>query len=687
MNYILGVDVGGTFTDLIALDEAGEAIVVKVPSTPADPSIGVMNALEKAASNYGKSLTEYMADVIRICHGTTISTNAILTGSGAKVGLLTTKGFRDLLELRVGHRENQYDYSVPMPKPLTRRALIREIEERVKWNGEVATPLNEKDVRKQVRFLKEQGVEALAICFLWSFINPVNELRAEEICKEEFPEAYLTVSSKFLPEIREYKRLSSTVINAYVGPLLSKYISHLDKSLKDTGYVKELLITQSSGGVMSSKIAAEQAARTVLSGPACGPAAGVYYADLYGFKNLITIDMGGTSLDVCLIKNKKAWTTDEQEVAGVYHLRLPSVDVHTIGAGGGSIAWTDPQGLLHVGPQSAAADPGPVCYGRSGEEPTVTDADLLLGYLNPDYFLGGEIKLNKVLASKAIKQRVAKHLGMNVQEAARSIVAIVNASMSHAISVVSVQRGEDPREYVLVAAGSAGPMHAVALAKMLGIKQILVPKLAAVFCALGSIISDLRHDYVRTIATRTEGADFARIEALFREMEAEGNETLAREGIPEEKRDFIRIMDMRYIGQFHEVDVEVPRKILNELKMSSVVEHFHQRHEALYAYRDVAATEIINLRVVALGRILKPSLKEILYGGKDVSKYQKAKRDVFFEERGDFTTTPIYDGDRMLSGNLVEGPAVVELKTTTIVVPPDCSLKVLEYGDYLIKLA
>jgi len=686
VKYVVGVDVGGTFTDLVCIDEAGKTYVVKSPSTPANPGIGVVNALEKVGASLDMKLSEFLPNVIRICHGTTVSTNAVLTLTGAKVGLLTTKGFRDIVEIRTGIRENRYDYAVPMPEPLAPRHLRRGIEERMKWNGEVHTPLNKEEVRDAVRYFKEQGVESIGICFLWSFKNPVHEKQTAEICREEFPEAYLSLSSSVLPEIREYRRFSTTAINAYVGPALSRYVRYLLQELRNAGYTEELLITQSSAGVMSPEIAVEQAMRTVLSGPACGPAAGVYIGQLYGLENLITTDMGGTSFDVTLIKGGEPWMTDETEVAGVYRIRLPMVDVWTIGAGGGSLAWLGPGKALHVGPQSAGATPGPACYMKEGTEPTSTDADLVLGYLNPDYYLGGEIKVSLELAQKAIKEKIADPLGIDLIEAAGSIVRILNSGMVDAISAVSVRRGEDPRRYAMVAAGGAGPVHAAALAKALRIRQVIVPRLSSVFCAMGGVISDLRHDYVRTVTIRTSTLDFDELNKIYQELEKAANDTLDREKIAKEDRYFKRSMDMRYVGQFHEVGVDVPNGLLGPEQLAEVVERFHERHETLYAYRDIVETEIINLRLAGFGRVVKPSLKEQPYEGKDASKHIKGKRDVFFEEAGGFTSTSIYDGDAMMHGNFVNGPAIIEQRTTTIVVPPGYTIEVGKYGDFIMQV-
>jgi N-methylhydantoinase A len=686
MNYVIGVDVGGTFTDLVAIDEEGCTTVIKSPSTPANPGIGVVTAIEKCAAALHMKLEELLSNVLRICHGTTVSTNAILTLTGARIGMLITKGFRDITEIRTGVRENRYDYAVPQPVPLAPRYLRVGIEERVRWSGEVQIPLNEQEVREAARYLKQQEVEAIAICFLWSFRNPAHERRAAEICREECPEVYVTTSAEVLPEIREYRRFSTTCINAYVGPALSRYVQYLMGELRRAGFKEELLITQSSAGVMSPEIACEQAMRTVLSGPACAPAAGVYTGQLYGIDNLITTDMGGTSFDVTLIKDARPWMTDETQVAQVYCIRLPMVDVWTIGAGGGSIAWLGKGNSLHVGPQSAGATPGPAAYMKGGKEPTTTDADFVLGYLNPDFYLGGEFPISLELAKRSIQERIANPLGIDLVEAARSMVKILNSAMVDAISAVSVRRGEDPRRYAMVAAGGAGPVHAPALAKALRIRKIIIPRLSSVFCAMGGVISDLRHDFVRTVNWRTNKVSYDELNKVYEELEEQGHQLLERERISVKDRYFKRTMDMRYVGQFHEVDVDVPNEKLGPGQMEEVIRRFNEKHEAMYAYRDTVETEIINVRLAGFGRVVKMSLKEYPCGLEDTSAYQKGTRKVFFEEADGFMVTPIYDGDAMQHGNVMKGPAVIEQKITTIVVPPGYRIEVGKYGDYIMDV-
>lgn len=688
MKYTIGVDTGGTFTDLICVGEGGESVVIKTSSTPADPSLAVIEGLRRAADKQGRSFSDFLADVTRICHGTTVSTNTVLTWTGAKVGLLTTKGFRDTLGIRFGIRETPYDYTVPAPTPLAPRHLRVPITERLKWNGEELTPLAEEEVRAACRKLSAEEVEAVVVGFVWSFRNPSHERRAVEICREELPDTYIVGSCEIQPEIREYWRISTAVISAYVGPNLANYLGHMVQTLRENGFTGELLITQSNAGVMFPEIAMEQAVRTVLSGPACAPAAAAFVGGPLGLRDLITVDMGGTSFDVCLIKDQKPTMALETAVGGVYHMRLPIVDVHTIGAGGGSVAWLDQMKVIHVGPQSAGADPGPACYGRGGDSPTSTDADLVLGYLNPDFFLGGEMTVDRALAEKALKEKIADPLGIDVVEAARAVRKIVDHSMSDAISEVSVRRGEDPRRYVLVAAGGAGPVHVASLARVLDIKKILVPRDSSIFCAIGSIIADLRHDLVKSVVVKTADADPLALDAAFAELEAVGDGYLEREGIAHGDRYYRRSIDMRYKGQFHEVELPIARGELTAEAIGTIVEDFHRRHEELYAYRDDAETEMINVRVAAYGKVTPPTRTalERSGAGQDSSQYIKEHRNVYFEENEGFVSTAIYDGDRMAAGSVVNGPAVIEESTTTIVVPPEARLEVTDYRDYMLTL-
>ncbi|VBB45133.1 N-methylhydantoinase A/acetone carboxylase, beta subunit [uncultured Desulfatiglans sp.] len=693
MRYVIGVDVGGTFTDLVCLDEKGRIHVTKTPSTPRDPSIAIMEGLSKVASMLDKDVKTLFRETTHITHGTTVSTNTVLTWSGAKVGLLCTLGFRDTLGIRFGIRENPYNFTIPQPDSLCPRYLRMPVQERINFAGDEVTPLSEKDVYQACDFFKKEQVEAVAICFLWSFKNPAHERRALDICRAEMPDCYVCASFEIQPEIREYWRMSTSVINAYVGPKLSAYLTNLMRSLKEGGFDGQLLITQSNAGVIFPEVAIEQAVRTVLSGPACAPAAAAYVGQALDLKNVITVDMGGTSFDVCLIKEGKPMTTLESAVGGIYHMKLPLVDVHTIGTGGGSIAWLDKMGVLHMGPQSAGSDPGPACYGKGGQKPTSTDADLVLGYLDPKYYLGGEMALYPELAHKVIEEEIARPLGLDVVDAAWAMRRIIDHQMVDGISIVSVQRGEDPRRYTLVVAGGAGALHAASLARVLGIRRLLVPKTSSVFCALGGVIADVRHDFVRSITCRMGSVDLGQLNYGFEEMRSTGDEYLEREGISIPDRYYIKSLDMRYKGQYHELEVPIRNKNvgvidgdLDASALKQLVDEFHELHENLYSYRDTTETEILNLRLAACGTVHTPPLEESAFVSRDASAFIKGQRQAYFEDSGGFSSTVVYDGESMEVGNVIKGPAIVEMITTTILVPPDAFLEVTPYSSFLIEL-
>jgi len=691
MKYVIGVDVGGTFTDLVCLDERGNSLITKTPSTPADPSEAIMNGLAKLAGLLGKDEKTLLRETTRITHGTTVSTNTVLTWTGAKVGMLCTKGFRDILGIRFGIRETPYDLSVPQPDTLCPRYLRMPVEERMNADGRSVVSLNEDEVIQACDAFKEQGVEAVAVCFLWSFRNPEHERRAAEICRERLPDTYVCASYEIQPEIREYWRMSTTVINAYVGPKLSSYLRHLSQSLEEWGFTGQLLITQSNAGVIFPEVAMEQAVRTVLSGPACAPAAAAYAGKALELNDVITVDMGGTSFDVCLIKDGKPVTALESAVGGVYHMKLPLVDVRTIGAGGGSVGWLDRMNVLHMGPQSAGAVPGPACYDKGGDEPTCTDADLVLGYLDPDYYLGGEMRLRPDLAEKAIREKIADPLGMELGDAAWAMRRVIDQYMVDGISIVSVQRGEDPRKYTLVVAGGAGAVHAASLAKVIGIRRLMVPMTSSVFCALGGVIADVRHDFVRSITSRTADLSLSTLNGAFGDMRALSDTYLDREGVSIKDRYYIKSVDMRYKGQYHELEVPLPvpesasASEIEEEVLGHLVEDFNQMHETLYSYRDDTDTEVLNLRMAACGVVHTPALEAAPFVSRDAEPFRKGERRAYFEEKGGYVATPVFDGDRMEIGNVVKGPAIVELKTTTIVVPPEGSLEVTPYESFLIE--
>ena len=682
MGLRIGVDVGGTFTDFLVVDEAGNAAIHKTSTTPEDPSIGFFRGLEKAAAGHGVGLDEFLQQVETIVHGTTITTNAVLTGGGANTGFITTQGFRDVLNMRRGLKERQFEKYAPPPALIPRRH-IRVAQERINVSGVVLTPLNEDDVRSAARYFREEGIEAIAISFLWSFRNPAHELRAREILEQELPGIYVSLSTEILPQIRLYERNSTTALNAYVGPVLTRYIARLLEQLETRNFTGKLLIMQSNGGVMSPQVAQRFASNTLLSGPAGAPMAGVFYGHTHGCKNVITIDMGGTSFDVALVKDAEPGVTTEGMI-GEHRIASPILDIHTIGAGGGSIAWIDRGGLLAIGPKSAGAAPGPACYGRGGEQPTVTDAQYVLGYLDPAYFEEGELQFDAQAARAAIDRHIAQPLSLDLVQAADGIYQLVNNNMAAALGVVSVERGYDPREFVLVVAGGAGPIHAAAIARELEIPLILIPRESSVFCAAGMLISDLKHDYVRTYATDIDRVDTAQVTALFAEMTQTARDTLHAEAVAAQRVEIRYAADLRYVGQFNEVEVALPDAgEVTHGTLRELCDAFHLKHDSLYGYSmPGAAVELINLRITARGRTTKPAQERHELHGVAAAHARLGSRNAWFD--GGFVETPVYDGLALVNGNRVAGPAIVVQPTTTIVIPPDFMLLCDEYNNYLM---
>ncbi|MFT7460350.1 MAG: N-methylhydantoinase A [Planctomycetota bacterium] len=682
MAYRIGVDVGGTFTDFLVSDDNGNAEIYKTSTTPQDPSIGFFRGLEKAASSRGVSVTAFLGEVETIVHGTTITTNATLTGEGAITGFITTRGFRDVLNMRRGLKERQFE-KYAQPPPLVPRHLIQTVEERIDVGGKILSALNEDDVRAAATYFKEHQVEAVAVSFLWSFRNPVHELRVREILEEALPGVYISLSVDVLPQIRVYERNSTTALNAYVGPVLTRYLSRLQEELASQEFKGKLLIMQSNGGVMSPQVAQRFASNTLLSGPAGAPMAGVFYGSTHNFKNVITVDMGGTSFDVALVKDATPTVTTEGQI-GEHRIASPILDIHTVGAGGGSIAWVDGGGLLAVGPKSAGAEPGPACYGRGGTQATVTDAQFVLGYLDPVFFEEGEISFDGEAARKAVSDNVAKVLNMDLVTAADGIYQLVNNSMAAALGVVSVERGYDPREFVLVVAGGAGPIHAAAIARELEIPLILIPRESSVFCAAGMLISDLKHDYVRTYANDIDQINFDEVNTLFGQMAESAVDTLKSESVKDADLKIHYSADLRYVGQFNEVEVVAPESgKLDKAALEIMCQAFHDRHDALYGYSmQGAVLELINLRVSGSGRTEKPNQETYAKTDKDLASAKIGQRLAYFED--DFLETPVYDGLKLENGMQLSGPAIVVQPTTTIVVPPDFALKCDEFNNYLM---
>jgi N-methylhydantoinase A len=688
MTYKIGVDVGGTFTDFLVMDESGRPGVFKILSTPEDPSAAVMRGLDAMAEASGLDPASFLGRVDIIVHGTTVTTNAVLTGGVAGTGLLTTRGFRDALQMRRGIREELYNNRYFPPPPIVPRHLRIPVTERTDYAGRKVTEIDLGDVGRGVEAFKKSGIEAVAICFMHAYADPENETLAAEMVKRLMPEAYLSVSSKILPQVRFYDRVSTTVLNAAVGPILSRYLSNLTQKLQEGGFKGILLIMQSNGGVTSPEVVTQLAASTLLSGPAAAPIAGIAYTSLHGERDFITIDMGGTSFDAALIKDCEPIVTTDGKV-NRYALALPMMEINTIGAGGGSIAWIDEGGLLKMGPRSAGANPGPACYGLGGSDPTCSDADLVLGYLNEDYFAGGRMKLDRRSAEKAIGEKVASPLGMDLVSAAYGMCHIMNVNMASAIREISVQRGFDPREFLLVCAGGAGPIHAAMIAAELEIPRILIPKESSIFCAAGMLLSDLKHDFVRTYHTVLAGnaVDTTRLRSLAKELRAEGEEVLAREGIPPDRRLRRFFLDLRYVRQYHEVTVAVDGDAITSFREEEIKEAFHRQHDRLYGYslkEEGTEVEMVNIRMTAVGLTEKPAFRKEDYRGRDPGDCLKGKRAVFIPSRMDFREVPVYDGNRMGHGHRLAGPAVIEQVNTAIFVPPEYEIACDEYGSYLM---
>lgn len=686
MGTLLGIDVGGTFTDFIEIDSDGDVTVLKVPSTPERPADGVLAGIRKLADRR-RSPDDYLRSADLIVHGTTITTNAVLTRRYAKTGYLTTKGFRDLLNSRRGIKRNAFTAKEAPPDPIVPQYLVRTVEERIGRNGEVLQPVNDADVQAAAERFRAEGVEAVAVCFMFSFLNPAHEERAGEILQRILPDSYVSLSSHILPQVRMYERGSTTVFNACVGPLLRRYIIDLQRQLEDSGFRGRLLTMQSNGGVMSPEVVKEFGANTLLSGPASGPIAGEFFARPHGLRDLITIDMGGTSLDACLVRDGRASITSRSEVAE-YALAVPSLEINAIGAGGGSIASVTDAGMLKVGPESAGAVPGPAAYGQGGQMPTVTDANLVLGYLNPDYFLGGEKGLDPELAAASVKREIAEPLGIGTVEAALGIVHLVDAQMANAVRAVSVARGFDPREACLVAAGGAGPLHACGIADELEMDLVLVPTSSSVLCAAGMLTTPLRQDLVRYASIRLDDPSRAaeRLDELCTALTRRGSQLLAEQRVPKDKRRLEFSCDMQFEGQFNVLETRVPfldRGRVTVKDVAAVRRLFEQHHDRIYGYvLEDATVEIQSVRLTAIGLTEAPPFKPIPTGGSDPAGARKGNRRVWFSAQP--SDTALFEGGRLQAGNEITGPAIIEHPTTTAKVAPGWRARVDEIGNLLV---
>jgi N-methylhydantoinase A len=666
----VGVDSGGTFTDICLYDADAQTIRVwKVSSTPQDPSVGIVSGIEQGLASI-RTKADDRIDIAYLGHGTTVATNALIVGRGAETGMITTRGFRDIIELRRQKRDALYDLQTEKPRILARRDHRLEVGERVLFDGSVLRSLDEDEVRAAARRLRDEGVRAIAICCLFSFIAPGHEARIRAIVEEEIPDAFLSVSYEVAPEFREYERFSTTVVNAYLGPIMRQYLSRLQPRLAEIGIGALPHLTQSNGGVISSEQAQRFPARTLLSGPAAGVMGVSALGEAAGFRDIITFDMGGTSTDVSLIESGRPSLSNDAVVHG-YPLKLPMLDIHTVGAGGGSIAHIDAGGLLHVGPRSAAADPGPICYGRGNEdEPTVTDANVVLQVLNPTHLLNGRLPIDRAKAEAAIG-RLGARLGLDVMETAQGIVSVVVANMAKAIRVISVERGYDPRDYVLFGFGGAGPIHAARLARALEMPRVVIPKYPGIMCALGLLLTDLRSNFSATRIQPLTGERAKAIESGFAELDGRAEAWFGAEGIAPADRHVLRSVDLRYGGQGFELNVVCPSGGLDEAAVAALRAGFERLHKQTYGY--VAENEPIHLttlRLEAVGRVPKARLAEYPVATSAAREAIMARRQVWLPEAGGSVDCPVFDRERLGPGHALHGPAVVEqMDSTTLLLP------------------
>ena len=686
-SYRFGFDIGGTFTDFVLIDAStGEISSYKTLTTPADPSRAVMEGWEELLRDAGVD----GSSVERAIHGTTLITNALIERKGANTALITTKGFRDILEMAKEMRYDIYDLLLVLPEPLVARPLRLEVDERINARGEVLTPLQTSELEALANTLKNEGVEAVAVCYLHAFTNPEHEEQTGKWLAENLPDVSVSLASEVAPEIREYERMSTTVCNAYVQPLTETYLNTLQQDLSASGFKHSVYLMLSSGGITTLDRAARFPVRLVESGPAAGALAAVYYGELTGHEDLVSFDMGGTTAKMCLIKDGSPTVTDTFEIARVHRfkrgsgmpVRVPTIELIEIGAGGGSIARIDELGLLKVGPESAGADPGPACYGQGGTEPTVTDADALLGYLNPDYFLGGRMSLDLKAAESAMA-RLAEPLGLSVTEAAHGLFRVVNENMISATRVHIAEQGGDPRRLKLIAFGGAGPMHAHAIAHALKMEGYICPASAGVASAMGFLTAPAAFEYARTFMARLEQTTLPELDKIYAELEEQGRETLLEAGVPADEMTFTRQADLRHVGQGYEIVVTLPFDKLADVKLDEDLSpRFFEQYESVYghAHRHLGL-EITTCRLTASGPKPSVSLNPVKTSVSHPDVAIKGTRQAYFSDLGGFTEVPLYDRSKLAAGSTFEGPAIVEEIDSTAVIGPGTRVEIDQYAN------
>ncbi|MCZ6450736.1 MAG: hydantoinase/oxoprolinase family protein [Deltaproteobacteria bacterium] len=698
MEYIVGVDIGGTFTDCVAMDEEGRVTLGKALSTPENLALGAVDAVRDAALNLNLQSEDRLLRSTRLFfHACTIGENTLITRSGAKTGLITTKGFADTLLMMRGRTTEGLTEAEAFrasaqnkPLPIVPRELIEEVSERIDYKGSVLIELDTAEAEEVIERLVARGVESIAVCLLWSLSNDTHEKALEEILSKKFPAIFISLSSRVAPFVGEYERTATTAFNAYIGPRISGYLEQLRRVLQEKGLGKGPLVMQAYGGVLGIEATCKNAVGTIESGPASGVVGSQFLGKLIGMPNILATDMGGTTFKVSVIRNGNI-EKHYNPVIFQYQMFSTKIWVESIGAGGGSLTWIDPEtGLLKVGPDGAGARPGPVCYGLGGTHPTVSDADLILGYLNADYFLGGRMKLHKDRAIRALEEKIARPLGLSIVETASGIYRIANSHMSDLIRKATVERGYDPREFTLLAYGGAGAVHAGRYAAELGVKQVVIPLTASVHGATGLVCSDVVYEYGKS-ERLVVPADAKRINVNFSMLANMAFEDLRSAGFRNEDIRIVRSVDMRYRYQVHELNVSLPDGVseITENGMEEIYYRFDDLYEQTYGkgsgYRE-AGKEIVNFRVTAIGEIDKPNIKKYPLEKKDPDHALKGGRDVYFEESGDFVATRIYDFERMTPGTELLGPAIVETPVTTIVVNPMDRLVMDEFRNVRISI-
>lgn len=679
----IGIDVGGTFTDVILVDEHNSTFqYAKTPTTHHDLAEGVLKGLEEILEISGESVE----NIDYLIHGTTIGTNAIVEGKGAKVGLITTKGFEDVLEIRrvARPKEAAFDFEVDNPPPLVSRYLRKGVIERINSKGQVVIPLDEESVREVVGFFEQEGVDSIVVSLLSSYLNPIHEQKVAEICRHALPHLQVSLSSEVCPEFREYERTCTTVMNGYLGPVIQRYLDNLVTRLNKRFGDVRLHIMQSNGGSMTVETAKKYASQLINSGPAGGAIATAFVSRITGNEMAVGADMGGTTFDISIIDKNLPRTTTWGGVTE-YPIKLPMVDMKTIGAGGGSIAWVDQSGVLHVGPQSAGSDPGPACYNWGGVLPTVSDANCLLGRLNPNYFLGGKMVLQPELAHRAIHQHVADKMGVSVEEAALGIIRIVNANMAKGISGNSVEKGYDLREFVLVTLGGAAALHAADLARELNIGEIIVPPMSGNFSAVGLVVADIQHDYVKTIATNQYDISPQHLLSEFKKLQDQGIGQLKEEKVKEEQIAIQWSGDLRYEGQSWELNTPIkPRERLAKEDIDQIVSSFHNLHQQVYSYCEPdEIVEFVNIRVTVKGMSSTLTLPQMDSNPVELNKALKEKRAVYFAGKG-YRDTAVYERELLTADTIIPGPCIIEEPICTTLVPDDCRAQVDHFGDLII---